>query len=143
MASGALYVRKYFNEEARQNAIEMVADIRTEFEDILKKVDWMDEETKQNALDKAKSMATHIAYPDELLDNKKLEDFYQSVWNFVFCLAIFSYINNVLCLAGIEPKSLPEIHFEFDIVWNQVFFPTFATTGEQNGMADAWSTCGC
>lgn len=79
IAAGALYVRKYFNEEARQNAIEMVADIRSEFEDILRKVDWMDEQTRQNALDKAKSMATHIAYPDELLDNRKLEEFYDWV----------------------------------------------------------------
>lgn len=79
IAAGALYVRKYFNEEARQNAIEMVADIRTEFLDLLKKVDWMDDQTKKNALDKAKSMSTHIAYPDELLDNRKLEEFYQWV----------------------------------------------------------------
>lgn len=57
----------------------MVADIRTEFQDILKSVDWMDDETKQNALDKAKSMATHIAYPDELLDDNKLEEFYDGV----------------------------------------------------------------
>lgn len=79
IASGALYVRKYFNEQARQNALEMVADIRTEFMDILKHVDWMDEETKKNAIDKANSMSTHIAYPDELLDNKKLEEFYGDV----------------------------------------------------------------
>lgn len=79
IASGALYVRKYFNEEARQNAIEMVADIRAEFLDILNKVDWMDEQTRKNAIDKAKSMSTHIAYPDELLDNKKLEEFYSWV----------------------------------------------------------------
>ncbi|KAJ8929212.1 hypothetical protein NQ314_018091 [Rhamnusium bicolor] len=79
IASGALYVRKYFNEEARQNAKEMVADIRAEFQDILKSVDWMDDETRQNALDKAKSMATHIAYPDELLDDHKLVEFYDGL----------------------------------------------------------------
>ncbi|KAL1513423.1 hypothetical protein ABEB36_002838 [Hypothenemus hampei] len=79
IAAGALYVRKFFNEEARQNAIEMVADIRAEFEDILKKVDWMDEKTKQNALEKAKSMSTHIAYPDEMLNNDKLEEFYSDL----------------------------------------------------------------
>lgn len=79
IASGALYVRKYFNEEARQNAKEMVADIRAEFQDILKNVDWMDDETRQNALDKAKSMSTHIAYPDELLDDNKLEEFYDGL----------------------------------------------------------------
>jgi membrane metallo-endopeptidase-like protein 1 len=76
IAAGALYVRKYFNEQARQNALEMVADIRAEFQDILKQVDWMDEETKKNALDKAKSMSTHIAYPDELMNDRKLEEFY-------------------------------------------------------------------
>lgn len=59
--------------------MEMVADIRTEFQDILKQVDWMDDDTKKNALDKAKSMSTHIAYPDELMDDKKLEEFYGDV----------------------------------------------------------------
>lgn len=57
----------------------MVTDIRNEFEDILKSVSWMDEKTRTNAIDKAKSMSTHIAYPDELLDNKKLEAFYEDV----------------------------------------------------------------
>lgn len=35
---GALYVRKYFKEDAKKNAVEMVADIREEFSKILKKV---------------------------------------------------------------------------------------------------------
>lgn len=79
IAAGALYVRKYFNEDARQKAVEMVTDIQTEFIDILKKVEWMDEVTRKNALDKAASMTSHIAYPDELLDDKKLEEFYSTV----------------------------------------------------------------
>lgn len=86
IAAGALYVRKYFNEQARQNALEMVADIRAEFQDILKQVDWMDEETKKNALDKAKSMSTHIAYPDELMNDRKLEEFYGDVRCYEFDL---------------------------------------------------------
>jgi membrane metallo-endopeptidase-like protein 1 len=43
------------------------------------KVDWMDEETKKSALNKAESMSTHIAYPDELLDDNKLEEFYKKL----------------------------------------------------------------
>lgn len=35
---GALYVRKYFKEDAKKNAVEMVADIRAEFTEILKRV---------------------------------------------------------------------------------------------------------
>lgn len=39
----------------------------------------MDEETKESALDKAASMSSHIAYPDELLDDRKLEEFYKKL----------------------------------------------------------------
>lgn len=83
IAAGALYVRKYFNEEAKKNALEMVDDIRSEFTEILKKVPWMDEATRVNALDKAASMTSHIAYPDELLDDKKLIEFYESVRSYL------------------------------------------------------------
>ncbi|XP_058793347.1 neprilysin-2-like isoform X3 [Phymastichus coffea] len=76
IAIGANYVRKYFNEDAKKNAVEMVSEIRQEFMKILQKVDWMDETTRKAALDKAESMSTHIAYPDELLDDKKLEELY-------------------------------------------------------------------
>ncbi|XP_063988790.1 neprilysin-2 isoform X2 [Diachasmimorpha longicaudata] len=76
---GAQYVRKYFNEDAKKNAIEMVNDIRKQFNQILKKVDWMDKETRKSALEKAASMTSHIAYPDELLDDRKLEEFYQDL----------------------------------------------------------------
>jgi len=43
---------------------------------------------RQKGLEKAKAMAVHIAYPDELLDDKKLEDFYEKVRNLtnqIFC----------------------------------------------------------
>ncbi|KAK4879936.1 hypothetical protein RN001_008082 [Aquatica leii] len=76
IAAGALYVRKYFHEDAKQNAVEMVNDIRSEFIEILKHVEWMDEATRKNALLKAAAMTSHIAYPDELLSNQKLEEFY-------------------------------------------------------------------
>ncbi|XP_067006028.2 neprilysin-2 isoform X2 [Anabrus simplex] len=79
LSVGALYVRKYFKEDAKKNAMEMVENIRAEFIEILQNVDWMDDATKDRAIDKAKAMAVHIAYPDELLDNSKLEDFYMNL----------------------------------------------------------------
>lgn len=81
IAAGALYVRKYFNEDARQNAQEMVGNIRSEFKNIVRNVDWMDDKTRQSALEKVDAMTTHIAYPDELLDNNKLIGFYGNVRN--------------------------------------------------------------
>lgn len=96
---GAMYVRKYFKEDAKKNAVEMVADIRKEFTEILKKVDWMDEETRKSALDKAASMTSHIAYPDELLEDKKLEQFYEKLE-----LTTDNYLEGILNLTlfGVE-----------------------------------------
>ncbi|XP_026670737.1 neprilysin-2 isoform X1 [Ceratina calcarata] len=96
---GAMYVRKYFKEDAKKNAVEMVADIREEFTKILKKVDWMDDETRKSALKKAASMSSHIAYPDELLDDKKLEEFYEKLE-----LTTDNYLEGILNLTlfGVE-----------------------------------------
>ncbi|XP_049796462.1 neprilysin-2-like isoform X4 [Schistocerca nitens] len=79
LAVGSIYVRRFFDKEAKNAALEMVDDIRQEFLHMLQEVDWMDEGTKKKALDKAKSMVAHIAYPDELLDDSKLDHFYEEL----------------------------------------------------------------
>lgn len=38
LSVSALYVRKYFNEEAKNNVINIVSDVRKEFRQILEKV---------------------------------------------------------------------------------------------------------
>lgn len=57
----------------------MVSGIRAQFEMILKEVPWMDANTKAAALDKVKAMSTHIGYPDEIMDNRKLEQYYSGL----------------------------------------------------------------
>jgi membrane metallo-endopeptidase-like protein 1 len=71
-----MYVRKYFHVDAKQNALEMVKYIKEQFKDILRSIDWMDEQTRKSALDKANTIVDHIAYPDELLDDRKLGELY-------------------------------------------------------------------
>ncbi|CAH2211535.1 jg23, partial [Pararge aegeria aegeria] len=39
----------------------------------------MDEKTREEALQKADGMSSHIAYPNEMLDNKKLTEFYDGL----------------------------------------------------------------
>ncbi|XP_017031208.1 neprilysin-2 isoform X2 [Drosophila kikkawai] len=73
---GSLYVRKHFHKDSKANALEMVNDIRNVFNDILDEVIWMDAKTKKEAKEKLHSMATHIGYPDEMLDNEKLATYY-------------------------------------------------------------------
>ncbi|XP_026818159.1 neprilysin-2-like [Rhopalosiphum maidis] len=79
LAIGSLYVRRFFDENIKKNALEMVNGIREEMYKILSSNDWMDDETRKNALDKANSMTSHIAYPDELLDDCKLNAFYKNL----------------------------------------------------------------
>ena len=74
-----MYVREYFKEEARQSVNEMVKDIQAVFNGIIDELDWMDDGTRGRAKEKAAAMTTHIAYPDELLDDKKLIDLYANV----------------------------------------------------------------
>lgn len=79
LSVGALYIRKYFHEDSRKAAMEMVKDIKVEFEKILNKVDWMDEVTRKAALEKVASMDTHIGYPVELTQNEKLIEYYEKL----------------------------------------------------------------
>lgn len=79
IAVGALYVRKYFREDSKAAALEMVNGIRYQFENILKDVAWMDDETRKSAINKLHSMSTHIGYPDEIMDNSKIEEYYQDL----------------------------------------------------------------
>ncbi|XP_070505178.1 neprilysin-2-like isoform X2 [Chironomus tepperi] len=76
IAVGALYVRKYFQKNSKDIAQEMLEGIRHEFNDILKTVPWMDDSTRTAAQSKMKKMIYNIGYPDELMNDIKLTEFY-------------------------------------------------------------------
>ncbi|XP_021947553.1 neprilysin-2 isoform X2 [Folsomia candida] len=92
-AVGALYVRRYFKDEARASAMEMVTDIRKSFLDILKEIEWMDSLTRGRAIEKANSMETHIGYPKELMEDSKLIELYDGLE-----MSNNDYLGNVLNL---------------------------------------------
>ncbi|XP_055304830.1 neprilysin-2-like [Sitodiplosis mosellana] len=74
---GASYIRKYFNEESKIAATKIVKTIYEQFIKTLQTVEWMDGDTRKEAIQKAHKMNYHIAYPEELVDNNKLEEYYQ------------------------------------------------------------------
>lgn len=77
-AFGALYVRKHFNEEAKTKVLDMVKNIKDEFKIMLSEIDWMDAETKTAANAKADSMKEQMGFADELLDDDKLVEYYNT-----------------------------------------------------------------
>lgn len=83
IAFGTLYVRNYFPKSAKKSAEDLVNKVQDQFKEILRKVDWMDESTRKNALQKLAAMRKFIAYPDELYDDAKLNEFYKTVCKYL------------------------------------------------------------
>ncbi|XP_033231624.1 neprilysin-1-like [Belonocnema kinseyi] len=72
MAVGALFIRDNFNHESKETALQMIQTIREAFNDLLIENQWMDDETRAVAKNKADSMNERIGYPEFLKDPKKL-----------------------------------------------------------------------
>lgn len=76
----AMYVREHFRDHRiKDDVTQMTAEILSEFEKILQESDWMDNETRKEALKKLRSMNAHIAYPVELMDDAPIENLYKNL----------------------------------------------------------------
>jgi len=71
-AIGKLYVEAKFPPEAKVRAQKMIANIIKAFQNRIKVLDWMSEETKAKAIEKLDKMGVKIAYPDEWEDYSKM-----------------------------------------------------------------------
>lgn len=76
MALGLPYVQRYFSEQAKNESNFLVEDLREAFKDLLDINEWMDDETKPLALEKADYISKFIGYPDWYDDENGLEDYY-------------------------------------------------------------------
>lgn len=70
---GKLYVAKYFAGDSKKVALDMIRDIEAAFAANLPQLAWMDDVTRQRALEKAEAIANKIGYPDQWLDYSSLE----------------------------------------------------------------------
>ncbi|XP_077204336.1 endothelin-converting enzyme 2 [Paroedura picta] len=75
-ALGALFVKATFDRHSKEIAEDMIAEIRTAFEESLRQLDWMDGKTKQAAKEKADAIYDMIGFPEFILDDKELDDIY-------------------------------------------------------------------
>ncbi|KAL3941577.1 MAG: hypothetical protein SGBAC_004079 [Bacillariaceae sp.] len=68
-ALGKLYCAKYFDESSKQQALDIVEQVRQALEDRLKEVDWIkSDSTREQALKKMENFRVKIGYPDEWID---------------------------------------------------------------------------
>ncbi|CAF1185487.1 unnamed protein product [Rotaria sordida] len=99
-AVSKLYIKKYFDYNARNQSFEIVRNIRKAFINTLNESTWMDNISKSKAIEKAEAIDEKIGYPDYLASDNvtQLETEYaEYIFN-------SSYINNVLKLLQIKAK---------------------------------------
>ncbi|WP_299274461.1 M13 family metallopeptidase [uncultured Psychroserpens sp.] len=63
-ALGQLYVKRYFNEDAKKRALELVNNFQKALETRIDNLDWMSDSTKIKAKDKLYAINKKIGYPD-------------------------------------------------------------------------------
>lgn len=62
---GQLYVKKYFNEAAKQRMLDLVKNVQETFAKRIQRLDWMSDTTKVLALEKLHAIVNKIAFPDK------------------------------------------------------------------------------
>jgi putative endopeptidase len=67
-ALGQLYVKKYFSEDAKKRALELVNNLQQALAARIEKLDWMSDSTKQKAKEKLFAITKKIGYPDKWRD---------------------------------------------------------------------------
>lgn len=99
VSTSALYVKHFFKESSKYEALDLVKAIQHEFENTLRTTEWMDEATREEALMKAKTMGRHIGYPNELTNDLKLTDYYKDLK-----INEKSYLEAILNISKFEAK---------------------------------------
>ncbi|KAK6104828.1 Peptidase M13 family protein [Brugia pahangi] len=95
LAGGALYVREHFDSTDKQEALKMIANLQEAFKELVDESDWMDEETKKVAIEKAVSMINNIGYPDFINNYTALDKHYEKL-NFTSDDSYFDLLRKVL-----------------------------------------------
>ena len=72
-ALGQLYVKRYFNEDAKKRVLALVNNLQKAFEKRINQLDWMSDSTKQKAKEKLFAITKKIGYPDKWRSYDKVQ----------------------------------------------------------------------
>ncbi|XP_063703572.1 neprilysin-4 [Culicoides brevitarsis] len=79
MAVGAMFVRKYFDENSKRDTMTMTHELQQAFREILNSTEWIDVATKHLAELKVNAMSLRIGYPDFILSQEELNEKYKDL----------------------------------------------------------------
>uniref|UniRef100_A0A8K9WYS2 Membrane metallo-endopeptidase-like 1 n=1 Tax=Oncorhynchus mykiss TaxID=8022 RepID=A0A8K9WYS2_ONCMY len=129
-AVGALYVRETFAGESKRMVSDLISKIQEAYVETLEELNWMDDQSKEKAREKAMAIKEHIGYPDHILEesNLKLDQEYAHL-NF----SEENYFENVLeNLQAEAHKTLKKLREPVDpdistaFIWPNLFLVRFS-----------------
>lgn len=127
-AVGQLYVEKYFPPEAKKKITILVKNLKDALGEHIKKLSWMSDSTKKQALDKLSAMTLKIGYPDIWKDYSGLEIGTESYITNVFLIKKFNFKNELSRINKSVDRSRwsmsPQtINAYYSVSLNEITFP--------------------
>ncbi|XP_059848311.1 neprilysin-like isoform X1 [Hypanus sabinus] len=98
-ATGRLYVEETFAGGSKEKVEDLIEEIRNVFIQNLHEISWMDQETKEKAEIKMKAIRQRIGYPQEIMENAKLDEEYNDL-----LVSSDEYFSNKLQILGRSQK---------------------------------------
>ena len=125
---GQLYVEKHYQEEARARMETMIANLVEAYRQSILALDWMSEETKQQALVKLSKFNPKIGYPENWRDYSSMDIVEGDLVANVKSAATFEYLRNIDKLDRPVDKSEwfmnPQtVNAYYNPAWNEIVFP--------------------
>ena len=127
-AVGQIYVQKHFPEVAKQQMQGLVENLRTALANSIASLDWMGEETKNEARLKLESFRPKIAYPDEWRDLSAIEISRDDLFANARSVREFNYADEISRLGkptnreewGMTPQT---VNAYYNSSFNEIVFP--------------------
>ncbi|XP_076365191.1 neprilysin-1-like isoform X2 [Tachypleus tridentatus] len=107
---GRLYVDKHFEAESKQETQLMVDELHEAFKVLVRLNEWMDEKTKEYALNKVGQMIDNIGYPEWINDDTELNNYFMEIEN-ISTEDFFGTYTNILRF--LSEKSLKQLYEPF------------------------------
>jgi endothelin-converting enzyme/putative endopeptidase len=125
---GQLYVDRHFQPEAKARMDIMIQNLIKAYEKSIKELDWMSEETKQQALAKLSKFTPKIGYPDNWRDYSKMDITAGDLVGNIKSAAKFEYNRNLNKLDTPVDKGewfmTPQtVNAYYNPEWNEIVFP--------------------
>jgi len=128
-ALGQKYVEKYFPQEAKARAKEMVNNILSAMHDTIENLQWMGPETKKKALEKLSTFNPKIGYPDKWKDYSQIQLTRDSFWSNEVAAAKWNVVTDTWALIG-KPTDRgrwgmtpPTSNAYYNPLLNEIVFP--------------------